>query len=195
VLVVLRAARVDRVFFTACAVGLTFIDLLAFSAVYAQTFNQIAPRAEIFPRPRVLNELDLTGHARVLTSEWILPWISVMNESLYPNLNAAHNITAAHGYTPLTPRNTREFLTNPSSVMLSKLGVRYYLIPQLLPVDSKTEAADMHNPFLIDPVTSPLEFSIVDSDSIEIESSLAQSANLPNGAIVADVVLTDETGK
>lgn len=194
-LLVLRAARVDRVFFTAAAIGLTLIDLLAFSAVYAQTFNQIAPRAEIFPRPRVLEKLDLGNHMRVLTSEWILPWISVMNESLYPNLNAAHNVTAAHGYTPLIPRNIREYLSDLSPVMLSKLGVRYYMIPQLLPVDPQTEAADMHNPFLIDPVSAPLEFSIVDADSVEIESSLAQSANLPTGAIVADVVLTDETGK
>lgn len=194
-LLVLRASRVDRVFFTVCAIGLTLIDLLAFSAVYARTFNQIAPRAEIFPRPRVLDQLDLSDHSRILTSEWILPWVSVMNESLFPNLNAAHNVTAAHGYTPLVPRNTREFLTDLSPVMLSKLGVRYYLIPQLLPVDPQTEAEDVHNPFQIDPIGAPLKFSILDADSIEIESWLAQSANLPNGAIVADVILTDETGK
>jgi len=194
-LLVLRATQMDRVFFTVSALGLTLIDLMAFSAVYAQTFNQIAPRVEIFPRPRVLEHLSLQNHERVLTSEWILPWTSVMNESLFPNLNAAHNVTAAHGYTPLTPRNTREFLTDPSPVMLNKLGVRYYLIPQLLPVDPKTEAADVFNPFRVDPISAPLEFSIVDSDSIEIESSLAQSAELPNGAVVAEVVLTDESGK
>ncbi len=194
-LLVLRVTRVDRVFFTAAAMGLVLIDLLAFGAVYSQTFNQIAPRAEIFPRPRVLDELDLTDRSRIMTSEWILPWISVMNESLYPNLNAAHGVAGAHGYTPLIPRNTREFLENLSPVMLSKLGVRYYMIPQLLPVDAQTEAADMHDPFLIDPIHEPLEFSIVDADSIEIESSLAQSAYLPDGAIVADVVLTDEAGK
>lgn len=194
-LLVLRAGRMSRAFFAVGAVGLTLIDLLAFSAVYAQTFNQIAPRAELFPRPRVLDQLSLQSGERILTSEWILPWVSVMNESLFPNLNAAHNVTAAHGYTPLTPRNTREFLDNLSPVMLSKLGVRYYLIPQLLPVDPKTEAADVHDPFVIDPISAPLEFSVVDSDSIEVESSLAQSADLPNGAVVAEVVLTDEKGK
>lgn len=194
-LLVLRAARMERVFFTICALGLTLVDLFAFSAVYAQTYNQIAPRAEIFPRPRVLDHLNLENGARVLTSEWILPWTAVMNASLYPNLNAAHAVTAAGGYTPLTPRNTREFLTNPSAVMLNKLGVRYYLIPQLLPVDAQTEAADVANPFLLDALSAPLEFSIVDADSIEIESSLAQAANLPNNAVVANVVLTDEHGK
>jgi hypothetical protein len=118
-----------------------------------------------------------------------------MNESLYPNLNAAHGVAAAHGYTPLIPRNTSEFLAELSPIMLNKLGARYYLIPQLLPVDAKTEAADVFNPFLPDPITGALEFSPVDSDSIEIESALAQSVNLETGAVVADVVLTDETGR
>lgn len=194
-LLILRTTRVDRFFFTISAVGLTLVDLLAFSAVYAQTYNQIAPRAEIFPRPRVLEQLKLDDGARVLTSEWILPWISVMNQSLFPNLNAAQDVVAAHGYTPLTPLKTQEFLDEPSPVMLNKLGVRYFLIPQLLPVDSKTEASDVYNPFLLDPISTPLDFSPVDSDSIEIESSLAQSAGLSDGALIADIVLWDESGK
>jgi hypothetical protein len=193
-LLIVRAARVDKLFFTVCALGLTLLDVLAFGAVYAQTYNQIAPRAEIFPRPRVLDQLDLSGGARVLTSEWILPWISVMNASLYANLNAAHDVQAAHGYTPLAPRKTIEFLDDLTPVMLNKLSVRYFLIPQLLPVDAKTEAADVANPFLLDPITKALEFSPVDSTSIEIESSLAQSASLPNGAVVAEIVLRDENG-
>lgn len=194
-LLVLRASRISAAFFAAAALGLTLIDLLSFSAVYAQTYNQIAPRAEIFPRPRVLDHLSIANNERILTSEWILPWTSVMNASLFPNLNAAHGVTAAHGYTPLTPKNTRELLDDLSPVMLNKLGVRYYLIPQLLPVDPKTEAADVHDPFLVDPVAQPLTFSIIDADSIEIESSIAQSADLPDGAVVADVILTDENAK
>src|SRR5581483_9738799 len=194
-LLVLRARRLDRVFFEMGALGLVLVDLFAFSSVYALTYNAIATREQIFPRPRVLDALDLSNGARVLTSEWIIPWISVMNESLYPNVNAAHGVTAAHGYTPLTPRRTSEYLANLSPVMLNKLSVRYYLIPQLLPVDPKTEAADVANPFIVDPISAPLEFSPIDSDSIQIESSLAQSADLQNGAIVADIVLNDETGK
>src|SRR5581483_1209288 len=107
-LLVLRARRLDRVFFEMGALGLVLVDLFAFSSVYALTYNAIATREQIFPRPRVLDALDLSNGARVLTSEWIIPWISVMNESLYPNVNAAHGVTAAHGYTPLTPRRTSE---------------------------------------------------------------------------------------
>lgn len=194
-LLVLRAARMDRAFFTAAALGLTLIDLMSFSAVYALTYNQIAPRDEVFPKPRVLDSLALKDGAHVLTSEWILPWVSVMNASLYPNLNAIHGVTAAGGYTPLVPLKTREFLDNLSPVMLNKLGVRYYLIPQLLPVDAKTEGADVHDPFLIDPISQPLDFDPVDADGLQVDSALAQSVNLPTGAVVAEVVLTDQAGK
>ncbi len=194
-LLILRAARLNKFFFTVGALSLTLLDVLAFGAVYAQTFNQIAPRAEIFPRPRVLEQLDLSDGARVLTSEWILPWIAVMNASLYPNLNAAHNVQAAHGYTPLAPRRTMEFLEQLSPTMLNKLGVRYFLIPQLLPVDPKTEAADVANPFLPDAISAPLEFTPIEATGVEIESSLAQSAALSDGAVVAEIVLRDANGQ
>lgn len=193
-LLVLGSARFDRTFVAVGTVALTLLDVICFGAVYAPSYNAIAPRAEVFPRPRVLDMLDLSGGARVLTSESVLPWTSVMNASLYTNLNAAHGVSAAAGYTPLVPRQIADYLSNLSPVMLNKLGVRYYLIPQLLPVDSATEAADVYDPFLVDPLRAPLEFSPVDADSVEIESSLAQSVNLPTGAIVADIVLTDESG-
>ncbi len=191
----LRVSQLDRAFFTVAALGLTFLDLLAFSAVYAQTYNQIVPRAQVFPRPRVLDVLKLDDGARILTSEWILPWVSVMNESLYPNLNAAHQVTAAHGYTPLVPLKTQEYLAALSPVMLNKLSARYYLIPQLLPVDARTEGADVHDPFLVDPVAGWLEVGPVDADSIQVDSSLAQSAELPNGAVVAEIVLEAQDGQ
>lgn len=194
-LLVLRATRVDRRFFAVSALGLTLLDVFAFSAVYAQTYNVIAPLAQVFPRPRVLEQLDLKDGARVLTSEWILPWTSVMNESLFPDLNAAHGVLAAGGYTPLTPRRTSDFLDNLSAVMLNKLSVRYYLIPQLLPVDPQTEASDVADPFIVDPIAAPLEFSPVDSTTIEIESSLSQSVNLQTGEVVAVIVLNDASGK
>src|SRR5581483_11364746 len=49
-LLVLRVTRVDRRLFAISALGLTLLDVLAFSAVYAQTYNVIAPIADVFPR-------------------------------------------------------------------------------------------------------------------------------------------------
>lgn len=191
---ILRARRASRNFWAVSILGLTVLDLLCFGSVYAQTYNVIGPSDQIFPRPRVLDQLDLSDGARVLTSEWIIPWVSVMNESLYPNLNAAHAVRAVGGYTPLVPELTQKYLENLSSAMVSLLGVRYYLIPQALPVNPEAEGADVRNPFLADPIAEPLEFSPVDADSIEIESSLAQSVALKDGDIVANLVLTTEGG-
>lgn len=192
---ILRVRQISRALFALVALTVTLFDLIAFAAVYAQTYNAIAPRAQVFPRPRVLDVLNLDPGARVLTSEWILPWVSVMNESLYPNLNAAHGVQAAHGYTPLAPRRTMEFLANLSPAMVNLLGVRYYLIPQMLPVDPQTEAANVRNPLMADPIAAPLEFTPVEANVIEIESWLAQSVHLPTGAVVAQVILETEAGR
>lgn len=191
----LRSTRISTATCATIAIGLSVVDLMAFGAVYSQTYNVIAPRAEIFPRPRVLDVLNLENRARVLTSEWIIPWVSVMNASLYPDLNAAHHVLGAHGYTPLTPRLTGEFLDHPSARMLNLLGVRYYLIPQQLPVDPQTEAADVHDPFIVEPLSQPLEFVPIEAHALEIESSLAQSVNLTDGAVVAEITLTAEDGQ
>lgn len=194
-ILILRSAHLSVATLTTIAVGLSVVDFLAFGAVYSQTYNVIAPRAEVFPPPRVLKVLDLENQARVLTSEWIIPWVSVMNASLYPNLNAAHSVLGAHGYTPLRPRLTSEFLDHPSAKLLNLLGVRYYLIPQQLPVEPHTEAADVRDPFIVEPVGETLEFIPIEAHALEIESSLAQSVNLLDGAVVAEITLTVQDGR
>lgn len=195
-LLVLRAWRggIGRETFTAFAVGAMLIDLSAFGAVYEQTFNAIAPLAQIFPKPRVLENLKLDG-VRTLTSEWKLPWISEMNESLFPNLNAAHGVSSAQGYTPLEPRRTLEFLDNLSPHMLDLLGVRYYMVPQDLPVDPQTEANDLADPFKLTPVNHIIGIMPTEATGLELVSSLAQSANLPDGYVVANIKLTTEDGR
>lgn len=171
----------------ALAIGATLLDLSAFGAVYAQTFNEVAPRADIFSVPRVLTNLNLAAGARTLTSEWKLPPVPEMRESLYPNLNAAFSVQAAGGYGPLVPRRTQDYLDGLSPPMLDLLGVRYYLIPQDLPVDAKSEAADLYDPFLANPVENKLEFAATEATGLEVDSSLSQSASLPNGYVVANV--------
>jgi hypothetical protein len=195
--ILLRAwsSRLGRGTVAVLVLGATLLDLSAFDAVYAQTFNLIAPRNEIFPIPRVLKNLELTGGNRTLTSEWKFPWVSEMVESLYPNLNAAYGVQSAQGYTPLLPHRTQDFLGHLSPAMLNLLGVRYYLIPQELPVDAQSEAADLADPFMIDPIHQPLEFPPTEATGIEVESALAQSAGLSDGYTVAIIKLTTDQGR
>ena len=194
--VLLRAwsREIGRASLVSLVVGATLVDLSAFGAVYEQTFNAVAPRSETFATPRVLGNLDLTGQARTLTSEWKLPWVSEMVESLYPNLNAAYRVQSAQGYTPLAPLRTQDFLEHLSPAMLNLLGVRYYLIPQDLPVDASTEANDLADPFIPNPVRQPVDFAPTEATGIEVDSALAQSANLTNGFVVANIKLTTDDG-
>jgi hypothetical protein len=94
----------------------------------------------------------------------------------------------------LVPRRTQDFLDHLSPAMLNLLGVRYYLIPQDLPIDSQTEAADLTDPFMIDPVHHPLEFPPTEATGIEVESALAQSVGLNDGYTVAIIKLTTDGG-
>ncbi len=196
-LLVLRTStgRLARNTFAALALGLTLVDLAAFGAVYAGTFNAVAPRSQVFAQPRVLDTLILSDGARTRTSEWILPWISVMRESLYPNLNAAFGVQSAQGYTPLIPRRTQTYFDHLSPVMLDLLGVRYFLIPQVLPVDAESEGADLADPFMINPIEQPLEFMPTEATGIEVESALAQSVDLRDGDVVAEIKLRTADGR
>lgn len=194
VLVRAWSGRVGYSSLVSLVIGSTLLDLSAFGAVYAQTFNVTAPYDEIFPEPRLLSSLDVRG-ARILTSEWKLPPVPEMRESLYPNLNAAFAVQAAGGYGPLVPRRTQDFVDGLSPHMLDLIGVRYYLIPQDLPVDAKSEASDLADPFMANPVLAPLQFPPTEATGIEIYSALSQSASLPNGFVVAQVRLTSADGR
>ncbi|MGB8644665.1 MAG: YfhO family protein [Anaerolineae bacterium] len=187
--------RAGTTTWTALALGLTVVDLAAFGAVYAQSYNVVAPRQEVFGAPRVLAALSFADGARERTSEWIFPWVSGMRESLFPNLNAAYNAPGAQGYTPLAPRRTQTYLDQLSPRMFNLIGGRYYLVPQVLPVDPPSEAADLTDPFMIHPISETLRFLPTEATGIEVESSMAQSVDLRDGDVVADVIATTDDGR
>ena len=71
-----------------------------------------------------------------------------MRESLYPNISMTYGLTSAIGYTPLMFERVSVFLEEINAPMLNLSNVRYYLIPQMLPIDAKTEGDDAKNNFL-----------------------------------------------
>ncbi len=195
--ILLRGGRggFNRALLATLVLGLSLADLAAFGAVYVQTFNVIAPRAEIFSTPRVLADLALSDGARVLTSESVYPWLSVMRESLYPNLNAAYRVPALGGYTPLVPRRMQLVLDHLTPALLNLFGVRYYLVPQVLPVDPASEQADLADPFALKLSEHAIEIQPTEASGLLIDSSLAQSVELHDGDVVANFVLTLDNGQ
>jgi len=182
--------------FGVLALALTLVDLYAFNAVYALTYNATMPRAEFSAMPRVLDYLpeEMGAPYRVYTHEEILPVLSVMRESLYPNISLLHRVSSANGYFPLLPRLYQQYVEDLTPRKLNLLGVRYFLIPQLLPVDEATEFYDLEDPYsptLVGRIISTPPISIT---AVIVESFLSHSTHLETGEIVAWIVLGGDNG-
>lgn len=157
-------------------------DLAAFNAVFNLSYNRTMSVAELEARPRSLEFLQSeTGLYRVYTGQRIKPWLSVMRESYYPNLALLHGLPSANGEFPLRLRRYTEYTTDMTASMLNLLGVKYYLIPQVLPVDAASEALDLADPFALDPVGQWILTPAVKFSMLDVESYLTQSADLWNG--------------
>ncbi|MBI5650661.1 MAG: YfhO family protein [Chloroflexi bacterium] len=182
-----RRGLFTRTTLAALVISITAIDLAFFAAVYAKTYDATTTVEDFYAKPRsyefVQNLKPQDG--RILSSLWIYPILSTMRESLYPNLSMIYGVPNAIAYTPLIPQRTSEYLEKINSPMFDLLGVRYYTLPQLLPVDAKTEADDLSNDFALDVVLHYATFAPMPVTQIKIASSLAQSVDFPTGTEVA----------
>ena len=188
--------RLERRLFVVLAVGLTVADLYAHSAVYGRTYNDTMPPSRFYARPRSLDFLAADRELyRVYTHEAIVPALSVMRESLYPNIALLHGVDSANGYFPLIPRRQAEYLADLTPQRLNLLNVRYFLIPQLLPVDEETEFYDLENPFAPSLVGRSVTIPPLSVAAVEIESYTSHSADWPQGELVAEIVLKGQGGE
>jgi len=191
-----RRGLFTRTTLATLTIGVTMIDLALFSAVYTKTYNLMVPVDDFYRPPSSLAQMpELTPNdGRVLTSLWIYPVMITMRESLYPNIGMTFGIASAVSYTPLIPQRTSEYLEWMTAPMLSLLNVRYYLVPQMLPVDAQTEGDDLKNPFVADVITRPVSFAPTPATKLKIISSLAQSVDLRDGEVVAQINLVTQDG-
>ena len=123
---------------------LTLSDLVAHNRVLALTYSAMQPRDEVAAPLAVTAHLEVG--TRVYTKEEIVPALSVMRESLYPNMGLWQGIAGANVYLPLTPAGYQAYLEDLTAERLNRLAVGYYAIPQLLPVDAEAELYDVRNP-------------------------------------------------
>jgi len=194
-LTIARRQRIGRASFATLALTLTFIDLYGYSAVYKRTYNDVMPLNEFYAHPLVLQLFPKdTETYRTLTHQAIVPDLSVMRASLYPNTSLLYGIPSANGYFPLTPARHARYLAGLTPQRLNLLNVRYFLIPQLLPVDPQTEAYDLGDPFALNAVDREVTIPPTRVEAVAVISFTSQSADWPQGAMVAEIVLTDVNG-
>ncbi len=192
-----RRGLFTRTTLATLAIGLTAIDLALFASVYTKTYNLMVSVDDFYKPPSSLAVMkDLSpADGRVLTSLWIYPAQITMRESLYPNAGMSFGVASAGGYTPLVPQRASEYLDleeaheRLTAPMLQLLNVRYYLVPQMLPVDAKTEGDDLKNPFTVDAVNRVVNFAPTSAAKLVIDSSLAQSVDWRDGDVVAEINL------
>jgi len=178
------------------AVALIVIDLIAFNGVYNLTYNQTMPLEEFSAAPRSLSYFETQeGVYRIYTHEEIVPVLPVMRESYYPNLSLIHGLASANGNFPLLPLRYARFSEQMTPRMLDLLGVEYFLIPQVLPVDEASEFYDLENPYALNPVGRIVEIPPTPAASLEVESYVSHSVDWPDGHPVAEIKLRGAEGE
>ena len=196
VAVVLAARHTSAMVCTIAACVTLCIDLYAYGAVLDSTYNDTMPRDRVIRRPDSLSFLEQDSSLwRLYVKEEIVPALSVMRESFYPNMGMTHGLPSANIYLPLVPSAYNDYLDTLTPQRLNRLNVKYYLIPQLLPVDAHSELYDVHNPFASIPSGTWLEFPPVNVTGLSVESYLSHSANLRDGEVVAVLHLRGASGQ
>ncbi|MBC7237783.1 MAG: hypothetical protein H5T69_18225, partial [Chloroflexi bacterium] len=191
----LAASRASARAWVSAATLLLAADLYAYGAVLDGTYNATWPRQEALTPPASLGFLaQQEGLYRLYTKEEIVPALSVLRESLYPNTAAAWGLDSANLYMPLVPQSYEAYLRGLDAQRLNKVNVRYLLIPQLLPVDEAAELYDVENPFSALPTGRWLEIEPRRVEGIVVESYLSHSVGLANGEPAAELWLRDISG-
>ncbi|MHB1354704.1 MAG: hypothetical protein ACYCZF_01865 [Anaerolineae bacterium] len=195
VLLWVALSRIPRWVWISLAGLILVLDLYAYGAVLDRTFNTVAPIAQVRQAPVVAVFLAQDQDMyRLYTKEEILPISSVQKESFYPNYGTTYGFASANLYMPLIPANYQQYLLGLSAARLDALNVRYYLIPQLLPVDEASELYDVYNPYASLPYNRWLEISPTNTSQVRLESYLSHSADLQQGDLAAELILRSESG-
>ena len=168
------------------ALALIVGDLVAFSAVYNLTDNQTMPLAEFTAPPRSLSLLQSqTGVYRIYTQDKAAPSPSVIRESYYPNLSLSYGLSTANGLSALVPQRYAAYTSQMTPGMLNLLGVKYYLIPQVPPVDETGDSYDLADPYAYNPVGQTATVPLLVVEAFEIESYVSHSVEWEKGKLVA----------
>ncbi|MHB9033603.1 MAG: YfhO family protein [Anaerolineae bacterium] len=172
------------------------VDLLGFNQVLNLTYNQTQPIAQVQTAPRVAYWLAQDKSLyRIYTKEEILPIEAVQKGSLYPNYALTYGYSSANLYMPLLPVLYQDYVNNLDAQRLNALNVRYYLVPQLLPVDEASELYDVFDPYANLPYGRWLEIEPTRIYSIELVSYLSHSADLNPGDLTANIILQTTAGQ
>ncbi len=168
------------------ALALITADLVAFNAVCSLTCNQTMPLGEFAAQPHSLSLLQSeTGIYRIYTQEKANLPVSVRRESYYPDLSLTYGLPTANRLSALVPQRYAAYTSEMTPAMLNLLGVKYYLIPQVPPVDEAGDSHDVADPYAYNPVGQTATTPLLVVEAFEIESYVSRSLGWEKGELVA----------
>jgi len=177
------------------AIVILCADLYSYGGVLRMTYSQSWPLRQVRAIPDILDMLPSdSAPYRIWTKEAILPAMSVQRASLYPNIAATYGVAGANVYSPLVPRTYGEYVRQLDAGRLNKLNVRYYFIPQLLPVDEASELYDVLDPFSALAYGTEHGIDVPDVVEVQVESYVSHAAELPNGTLAGMLSLSTSPG-
>lgn len=198
VLLIARGRVVMRgVPFALLLVALVGVDLYAFSSVFGATFNATVPPGTLSEPPRIISVLTKGEEQpyRVYTRERITPSTPGVRESLFPNFALAAGVPSLNGYLPLQLSAYAEFAERLAATprLADLSGVKYVLVPESLGSDENVTQDNLTNPYTPSPVGRRIEVPATPTVALEVESFLSSAMDVPNGAVVAELVVSDGT--
>ncbi len=177
--------RINRSVLSFGVLALAFLDLALFAQPFLSTLDTVAAPSDLTSPPQSVRAMDDSGSAyRVFTN--------IYNDTFRPNHLLIYGKQSPQIYSPLGLERNETYLGNLNSTLLNLLNVRYYVLPSgPLPEEFSQPTQSV----LLDLFQDKADFPPTQVALVEIVSYTDGTANVPDGFLAGDIVLTGEDGK
>ena len=187
--------------FAIIVLGLSFLDLGAFSAPFLATLTRMAPPAELVQVPRTVLAMDATQTPyRVFVNKF--PWVTQasVRATLWSGLPLVYGKEGVIvGYNPFTLalQRNESYVQNMSLPMRDLMNIRYYLLPLEAAPLGAPSPFDQNEPdggltlslLHLQPAIPPTPVA-----RVELVSYTDRSKDLPDGFMAGELLLTSGSG-
>lgn len=174
----------SRGVFTAAMLGVVVFDLVSAAPPFTLSLSWINTPAYVQSSVRSLAVFDA---GRVWTDQTFFPSVPALRNSLFPNLAGVYNKPSAQIFSSLALARNENFVYNLSPAMLNVLTVRYVTIP----LEPRRDGVRIAPPaqFAANVIREEVQIAPTIAQSIEISSFTESASDLPDGTVVAELVL------
>ncbi len=184
-LLLAAAQRINRGALAFGILALAFGDLALYAQPFLSTLDTVAAASDLTSPPLSVRAMDTSGPAyRVFTN--------IYNDTFRPNHLLIYGKQSPQIYSPLGLERNETYLGRLNSTLLNLLNVRYYVLPSGSLPEEFTEPT---RSVLLDLFQDRADIPPTQVAEVDLVSYADGTANLPDGFLAGDVVLTEADGK